>query len=380
MACQAIATTANSLQALGIKIRPAATPPFVFGEGARRSLHAKFLFSANYRDNSKACGHAWTYLGSGNLTHPGFYNQINPNAGNLEAGVVFAQNSLCWNENKKAQDCLVVTNLLPIQWEEEIGDATSLSAGSGMEQREAIYIAAPVAWLVWHEDEDVRELRTAEQCVTEFVVFDSTGNACSKSHTGILWHESQPRQVRIQWQANRQPLDSLIPVVDQYGRIAATSLPPINIDEAWWQLADFPLPPDDDGHDDMDDENGASDENKGKSYAKRPAIPPASYPIRQMMDLIESIAAKQTGVDEMDWVLWCNRLEQTLGQAADSASVEYFRDKLGLNPLSALRQQAFRPLFAESGESESGKLYEETMVRIEKSWRVNELLPIGGAK
>lgn len=51
------------------------------------------------------------------------------------------------------------------------------------------------------------------------------------------------------------------------------------------------------------------------------------------MDLIESIAAKQIEVDEIDWALWCNRLEQTLGQACDSAPVNYFfRDALRLNP------------------------------------------------
>lgn len=379
MACQAIATTAKPLQAFGITIRPAAIPPIVFGEGARRSLHAKFLFSANHRDNSNACTSAWAYLGSGNLTHPGFENKMSANAGNLEAGVVFAQNSLCWTENKKTQDYQVVTNLLPIQWVDEIGDATSLSAGPGKEQREAIYIAPPVAWLAWYEAAGVRELRTAEHCVTEFEVFDSAGIACLKTRTGTQWLEDQPRQVRIKWQANDQPLESLIPIVDQYGRIAATALPAINLDEAWWQLADFPLPPDEDGGDDGDgDVDSESDENKDK--AKRRSAPPATYPIRQMMELIESIAAKQTGVDEMDWVLWCNRLEQSLGQAGDSSSVEYFRDKLGLNPLSALRHQAFRPSFAENGESESGKLYDETLVRIEKSWGVNELLPIGGAK
>jgi hypothetical protein len=137
------------------------------------------------------------------------------------------------------------------------------------------------------------------------------------------------------------------------------------------------MPPDEDGGDDGDD---GYDENEGNDKAKSRSVPTTSYPIRQMMELVESIAAKQTGINEMDWTLWCNRLEQTLGQAADSASVKYFRDKLGLNPLSPLRHQPFRPLFAENSDSESGKLYDETLVRIEENWNVNELRPIGGAK
>jgi len=122
MACQAIATARKPLQELGISIRPAAIPITVFGEGAQRSLHAKFLFSAYKRDKSNACTNAWVYLGSGNLTHPGFANKMSASSGNLEAGVVFAPNSLCWQKSKANQDNLVLTSLLPIQWDEEVGD------------------------------------------------------------------------------------------------------------------------------------------------------------------------------------------------------------------------------------------------------------------
>ena len=377
MACQAIATAVKPLQACGITIRPAAIPPIVFGESAQRTLHAKFLFSANYRDNSNTCASAWAYIGSGNLTHSGFANKMSATAGNLEAGVVFAPSPLCWQKNKATPENPVVTNLLPIQWDQKAGDTTPLSAGSGMEQRDAIYIAPPVAWLTWHEADDVRELRTEEHSFADFEVFDSAGIACSKTQTGIQWHEVQPRQVRIQWQANEQQIESLVPVVDQYGRIAATELKAIDIDEAWWQLADFPLPPEEDGGDDEDDE---SDENEGKNQAKGRSVPTTSYPIRQMMELIENIAAKQTGIDPIDWVLWCNRLEQTLGQAVDSTPVKYFRDELKLNPLSPLRHQSFRPVFAETSDSDPGKRYDETLTRIEEIWKVNAMRPIGGTK
>ena len=374
-ACQAIAAAPKSVQDLGIRIRPAAVPATVFGENRQRSLHAKFLFSANYREDSNACASAWVYLGSGNLTHPGFSSKMSATEGNLEAGVVFHPNSLCWEKEKDSPEHTVVTNLLPIQWEEEIEDAASLAAGSDMEQRDAIYVAPPVAWLVWHETDSVRELRT-DSSVIDIEVLDSAGVACSRTNSGFQWCEARPREVCIRWKADDQHLDleARIPVVDQYGRIAATELLAIDIDEAWWQLADFPMPPNEDGG---DNEDGGSDENEGKDKAKRHLVPTASYPIRQMMDLIESIAAKQTEIHEMDWTLWCNRLEQTLGQAGDSGPVNYFRDELKLNPLSPLRHSPFRPSFAETPDSAPGRLYDETLTRIEVNWKITKLSQIG---
>jgi hypothetical protein len=368
MACQAIATAVKPLQARGVTIRPAAVPQIVFGEGVQRNLHAKFLFSANSRDNSNNCASAWVYLGSGNLTHPGFFHKMSASAGNLEVGVVFFPNSLCW---QKSQDHPVVTNLLPIQWDDEIGDATHLSAGLDMEQRDTIFISPPVAWLTWHEVDSGHELRTSEPSAIDIQVLDSAGFACPKTDTGYRWSEAQPRQVRIRWQTNDQAIEALIPVVDQYGRLAATDLPAIDIVEAWWQLADFPLPP----NEDVDIENNGN-EDKGK-WTRSP-VPAANYPIRQMMELVENIAAKQTEINEMDWEIWCNCLEQILGQARDSTPVRCFRDELKLNPLSPLRHQSFRPSFAETCESGHGKRYEEALEKIAIIWKVSELSPIGG--
>lgn len=375
-ACQSIATSLQPLDDRGITVRPAAIPSFVFGKVTQRSLHAKFLFSANYRDNSNTCTSAWIYLGSGNLTPTGFANKMSAAAGNLEAGVVFSPNLLYWQKKEDAPESLVVTNLLPIQWDDNIDGATTLSTGSDMERRNAIYIAPPIAWLEWCEADGVCELRTDDSHVSDVEVIDSADVACSRTEAGFQWCEAQPREVCIRWKVGDQSFEARIPVVDQYGRIAATKLPSIDIDEAWWQLADFPMPPDDDGDGDEDGGN----EIEGKNNKKENSALIASYPIRQMMELVESIAAKQTEIDEQDWALWCNRLEQTLGQARDSAHVMYFRDELKLNPLSPLRHQSFRPSFADTSGSEPGKLYEATLFRIEECWKVNKLSPIGDAK
>lgn len=102
----------------------------------------------------------------------------------------------------------------------------------------------------------------------------------------------------------------------------------------------------------------------------------SNYPVRQMMELVESIAMKQTEIDISDWRLWCSRLEQILVQAKDSAIVEVFR-KIRINPLSPLYHTPFRPMYTIANNSDLGNLYEETLKRIECSWAVDNLDSIG---
>jgi hypothetical protein len=373
-ACQAIATSVTALNEQGITTRPAAQPSSVFGAGKARTLHAKFLFSANYRENSNVCNSAWVYLGSGNLTTPGFAKEMSASGGNLEAGVVFAPENLYWEEKEGIESWQVVSNLLPIQWSEDCNDSPNqLQPGGGMEPREPSYIAPPVAWLNWWEGAEGNELRSPEAVSDDFVVLDLAGNACPRGETGFQWLNSQPRQVRCRWSAAGEYHQGDLPVVDAFGRIAATQLPAIDLDEAFWQLADFPLPPDDDeGYPDGDAGDAYGDENSKGTHAVI-----SSYPIRQMMELIESIAAKQTEIIEIDWCLWCLRLEQTLGQAKECIVVKAFQG-LGLNPLSPLRHAAFRPAYAETGATPAGQLYESALARIEKAWAVDRLKAIGG--
>ncbi len=378
-ACQSIAFSVKALNQQGMTVRPAGQPSDVFGDCKLkpRSLHAKFLLSANSRDNSNSCNNAWIYLGSGNLTNPGFVNKMGVSAGNLEAGVVFAPDALLWKDKKGVDKQKVVSNLLPIQWDDAVdSNKNLLSPGLSMEPRDDVYVAPPVAWLEWHKADSTSELRTTESVTLDFLVVDSTGNACERTETGFLWKDSRPRQVSVCWMINETQQEATIPVIDQYGRIAATELQQISVDEALWQLADFPLPPDEEDHpiDGVDENN----EKNPKHDLKRNSAQPLSYPIRHMMELVESIAAKQTEINERDWVLWCNRLEQTLGQAKESSAVKAFL-KLELNPLSPLWNAPFRPAFAETSDSGNGQLYEETLTRIERGWMVNKLNSIGDA-
>ncbi|CAJ0893556.1 phospholipase D-like domain-containing protein [Ralstonia flatus] len=374
-ACQGVATSVKALNRQGFKIRKAVQPTAVFGADAKRTLHAKFLFSANYRDNSSVCNSAWVYLGSGNLTNPGFASKMNASTGNLEAGVVFAPHPLYWASGQGIQSWQVVTNLLPIQWDSEFGDDDQglLSSGGDFELRDEPYLASPIAWLRWHERKEGNELK-ADGDLRDFsdvAVLDAAGNECPKCQTGFKWSAAQPRQVRLRWKSAEEEHEANIPVIDQYGRVAATELPKLDVVDAWWQLANFPMPPDDD--EDLGEERGNSPLGLPGSAGR--AAHSINYPIRQMMELVESIAAKQTEINEEDWVLWCNRLEQALNQASESPVIKAFHE-LRINPLSPLRAVPFRPFFAETSQSSGGRLYEDVLSRVEHAWVVEQLSEI----
>ncbi len=374
-ACQAVANSVKVLRQSGMLVRAAAQPSAVFGNGMVRSLHAKFLFSAYFREDSNACNSAWVYLGSGNLTGPGFASKMNRNAGNLETGVVFAPEALFWGTARGVEAHQVVTNLLPVQWENSLeGDETELSAGPGLPARDEIYIAPPVAWLAW--DVDGNELRVVGDAHGDFAAIDPAGQECRKTSTGFAWPEARPRQVRVRWQlAGRRNCEALVPVVDEHGRIAAADLPKLDLSDALWLLADFPMPPDD-GDDGEVNESDFGDGPPRTSGDSRGVASIPDYPIRQMMELVESIATKQTEVNPLDWIVWCNRLEQTLIQAKDSPAVGFFR-KLGVNPLGPLRVVCFRPAYAETEESELGQAYAVALSRVERAWGVEEMAILG---
>lgn len=123
--CQAVANSLSALNEAGWTVHEARQPVF-FGQNARRSLHAKFIFSANCRANSPRCNNAWLYLGSGNLTGPGFDSAMSKTGGNLEAGVAFAPDTLYWESAKDVDPSQILTNLLPIHWDSEISQAAQL--------------------------------------------------------------------------------------------------------------------------------------------------------------------------------------------------------------------------------------------------------------
>jgi hypothetical protein len=162
-----------------------------------------------------------------------------------------------------------------------------------------------------------------------------------------------------------------VPVIDEFGRIAATILPRLDIEEAWGQLANFPMPPEEEEL--LAEGNPQSPDG---SSQRGSASHTANYPVRQMMQLIENIAAKQISVSKADWTTWCTRLEQCLIQAAGSKVLEEFLH-LSLNPLSPLWHVPFRPAFAINTESSEGLRYESVLKRVEDAWSVAGLRRFG---
>lgn len=369
-ACQAVATSLPSLATAGWKVRPPGAPEYLHGN---RSLHAKFIFSAIERDNSVFCNSAWLYLGSGNLTGPGFANPMSPDGGNLEAGVVLSPDSLRWCAAKGVPPECVLTNQLPLQWETEFGDDRgSLAAGSDMPDPQLRYTAAPLAYLFWAVDETTGWLRASDELPEAVDVLDVNGHACHQDTAkGFQWVGVRPRQVQVRWRTEEQERLAWIPVLDEFGRFAAIHLQQIEIEEAWVQLDNFPMPP----HEEELCPNGDAESEPFFEQAAGEHFTP-KYPVRQMMEFLENIAAKQTSVCQADWTMWCTRLEQCLSQAARSKVLEEFV-KLELNPLSPLWHRPFRPDFAQCANTPEGSRYEDALKRVEAAWHVDGLSAIG---
>ncbi|MHC2664580.1 hypothetical protein ACMA5K_33930 [Bradyrhizobium diazoefficiens] len=368
-ACQAIADHRSMLEARGWRIRPAQTPGY-FGN-APRDLHAKFICSAGIRDGSNNVSSPWIYLGSGNLTDPGFVQKAG-SKGNLEAGVLVVPDRLVRKQTQHSDPATVVTNLLPIHYDDEASLTRPLQAGEDMPDRGVAFSAPPVALLLWEEARSV--LVAQGELGGPFQVLDPDGHPCERlPDGGYAWRAGHPRQVTVSWVSGQDTHRAVVPVLDQYGRFCAAELAPLDLEQAWIQLASFPMPP---GEEEL---GGAaeSDVDGAALVDGATQVKSSAYPIRMMMTLVEDIAARQALVSQPDWMTWCNRLEQVLIQAKDSPTVQAFRT-MKLNPLHPLLQSAFRPPFA-ADHTPEGKRYEAALQRIVEGWQLADLPALGAA-
>lgn len=371
--CQSIAAiTPQQLEATSITIRPACAPAALFGANAIRSLHAKFLFGANYRDGQPLCRSGWIYLGSGNLTAQGFTLAAGPEAGNLEAGVVFAPPDLPWFAADAAKHKLpAIEQALPIGWDKAFESCDGLQSGDGFPDRPDAALACPVAWFQWKQGDGDGLLVIGGGVVLEDMhcqVLDLFGAPCPQRDAGHVWAGDRPRQVTLRWQAgDGNERQGHVPVVDEFGRVAGTPLPELSLEAARWQLAEFPAAP-------IDEDGPAPDPSEAPN-GERPGAVPAGpgakggYPIRDMMGFVEALAERQVEVAAPDWPAWLARLEQTLLQAAKDPAVQAFVD-LDLNPLEPLFAPPFRPDYADSADSAEGRDYEAMLRRVEHAWGV----------
>lgn len=375
--CQAVAESTDALNDEGWNVRCAGKPGY-FGE-AKRSLHAKFIFSGNCRKKSSAYSSAWLYLGSGNLTNAGFVEPMSANGGNLEAGVVFVPGVLYRELSKNINPEQYIGNRLPVQRNRVVSDKKPPQTGSDMQERETAYVAPPVVGFTWTGDGDEGWLKPLVDVENlEFDLLNGEQKPCPFAVTkGFRWVGGCPRQVQVRWLMSGEIQQATVAVVDEFGRVAAAALPQIDVEEAWWQLAEFPVPPED------TDPEAPGDGGDRAPPSSDPDISPASargasYPVRQIMELIENIADKQTRLSRADWIAWCTRLEQCLVQASQAAALELIKS-MELNPISPLWSAPFRPDFAEDESTAEGRRYEKVLRRIEETWGVAELADIGEA-
>lgn len=375
LACQAVAQGAKAMKKANMTIRAAAQPATIFGDGGVRALHAKFLFGYRARSDSPYCLNAWVYLGSGNLTGPGFQRAARQ-GGNLEVGVIFSTSDLVWSREREFEPQHFVENVLPVHRRDAIEPGV-LIAGGDMPEREGVYLAGPVGWLSWHPiGDDSGELSAGDDVRDPFEVVGVSGEPCTRKVDGnvFLWNGPRPRLVTVRWQAGDRVAVADVPVVDEFGRVAAAALPALELEDAWWQLAGFPQPPGDDidtGNTDIDGTPNPAVPRGEHSHAR--------YAAREMMAFIERLAERQTAVAEPDWSAWCCRLEQTLALLSDSAGVRAFRE-MQIDPLAALRVKSFRPTYAEDGARSHGQVYEALLDRIGERWHMARMHPIGEAQ
>lgn len=369
--CQAIAANLESLQEAGWGVLSAYDPVYK-NNPAARDLHAKFIFSAKKVADQDECKRPWIYLGSGNLTGPGFDQKASPSGGNLEAGVIFAPQGLTWFDGEP-ETC--ISNKLPLSKEKGryLEDSTSLAVGSDMQEHDSLYIASPIAYFCIEETRDDRFVLKPNAPLTSDLTFADVAPEKYErvNEQELHWFDKQPRQLTLCWQHNGTEHKELIPVIDEYGRIAASELPELDLDDAWHVFSSFPLLPADEG------EEGVGERDMGEmSQTDSVASPKKSYYINRMMSLIELIAEKQTSVPQKDWSQWCTRLEQTFEQLKSDEIFAFFK-ALKINPLSPLRETPFRPEYAENAGTDEGYSYDLLLERLEKKLGLETLAKLG---
>jgi hypothetical protein len=363
-ACQEVARAGEALASAGWQVHAAKDPDG--DRGGLRTLHAKLIFSAK-RMNSGDLLHAWMYLGSGNLTSPGFLLAATNGdgargGGNLEAGVVQPLTRLHVSELPEHFPFDLASADL-------VGGDGKLSPGGPAPERSFELLAPPFPFLEAEEG----ALRLPEGFADGgATVIDPSGAPLPRDVEGRwVWTGPKLAEVRVRWSPSEAPREAWVPVLDELGRLGGRTLPPLSFDELEDELRSFPDAPEVESEEDEDEREGSGD---GPLAPTEPSgAPAARYPIRTLMQNIELIAALQSGLPAAQAAAWCARLEQSLLRLEAAPEVGVLHEAQ-LNPLAVLRRPAFRPLFDDAGLA----LYEAMLQRIERAWKIEALPPLGG--
>lgn len=369
-ACQGLAKAGKYIGEQGWKICKPLSP-----SGDDRFLHAKFLFGASCRNNSKYCLHPWVYLGSGNLTRAGFALGAKQQGGNLEAGVVFTPEKICWYTKHSDKSCPCISDLLPISKGRAsiLPNDGNLAAGKDFDEGRDQYFSPPVSYAQWDEQKHQIHLPSSGK-ENPCDILQPNGEPCERYEQDFIWLWERPARVELAWMEGGKVMRGSVPVLDEYGNLGARLPPAENLKEAMGRLLAFPTvqAPDEPPHSHRD--KGSRDKSPG---GKQSVYEEAAYPIRNVMILVEKIAAKQLEVDKEDWSYWCHQLEQSLVEVAGSENVREIAHALSINPLRALYARPFRPEFTFDAKSEEGRAYERALRHVEEAWALTGKTGLG---
>jgi hypothetical protein len=307
-------------------------------------LHAKFVLLASDSDTDECKGQL--YLGSGNMTEPGFVNSAGSH-GNLEAGVVFnLPKGLSWSNKKGLKK---IATLLPIGG--AIIEPENISAGADFEVPIEPDAIPPVSYLLWNNE----KIEAAQETPISLKIIGNNGEA---KELPCDWPGTPPLMVQLVeggwW----------IPVVAN-GALVAPKLRDLTIEDVLAGLTGFPVSAEVDPENDADVENGPHvfndiDQNSTVSH----------YAIRRMMELLVPLTQAQAKVAPNDWHRWCRELQQNLTLIAnyEERTIKFFRDA-GANPLRVLLDSRMRH---PNINVEDVRKLDEALENISKCWGIEK--------
>ena len=180
-----------------------------------------------------------------------------------------------WEAEEKSPKLPAVTTWLPVP--SEYGDAplVNLATGDPMPERPPDWLAPPIAWLAAEQEHGQLWLSAPDGVDEEGLILiapDGT-TACERVGAGLRWQwpsGEPPRQAQVRWGCEPSQT-ALVPVQDQFGRMAAEPLAVLTLDEARQQLAAFPsLGVEDDADAAADGEEGGEGETTGTGSRPTP--------------------------------------------------------------------------------------------------------------
>jgi hypothetical protein len=312
-------------------------------------LHAKFILLASGTAQKHECS-GQIYLGSGNMTIPGFMQKASGTRGNLEAGVVFnLPNGLTWTKPTKEKNVKPnsIYNFLPLS-DEAITDNTVIESGPPFEKPTEPNCTPPISYLEWENG----QLKCPEDFQLKISIYDI---------------DNKPAELPCAW-PNHPPIfvhlvsgDWKIPVISNDSLVRPIPKN-MTVEDILATLGSFPIATEVDPEDDFDTENGAHiNECVPKECSKK------VYAIRRMMELLVPLAQVQSEVVSNDWSRWCRELEENLIaiKEYEKPMINFFRDA-GANPIGVLMKEEMRQ------EKTDVEILHKALRRISEAWGMNE--------